>query len=39
MQEQVAERDNNSNIENKQEFKKILNIYNKDPQGLTYKIK
>ena len=25
----IAERDNNSNIINKQEFKKILNIYNK----------
>ena len=25
----IAERDNNGNIINKQEFKKILNIYNK----------
>ena len=25
----IAKRDNNSNITNKQEFKKILNIYNK----------
>jgi len=35
----VAERDNNGNIEDKWEFKKILNVYNKDPQGLTYEIK
>ena len=27
--DRIAERDNNSNIIDKQEFKKILNIYNK----------
>jgi len=27
----VAERDNNGNIEDKWEFKKILNVHNKDP--------
>jgi len=31
MQGQVAKRDNNGNIEDKWEFKKIFNIYNKDP--------
>ena len=37
----IAERDNNGNITDKQEFKKILNIYNKqmDKHGLTYYIK
>jgi len=37
----IAERDNNSNITDKWEFKKILNIHNKqmDEHGLTYYIK
>ena len=37
----IAKRDNNSNIINKQEFKKILNIYNKqmDKHSLIYYIK
>ena len=37
----IAERNNNSNIIDKQEFKKILNIYNKqrDEHGLIYYIK
>ena len=37
----IAERDNNSNIIDKWEFKKILNIYNKqiDKHSLTYYIK
>ena len=37
----IAERDNNGNIINKQEFKKILNIYNKqiDKYSLIYYIK
>ena len=37
----IAERDDNSNITNKQEFEKILNIYNKqmDKHGLIYYIK
>ena len=37
----IAERDNDSNITDKQEFKKNLNIYNKqrDEHGLTYYIK
>ena len=37
----IAERDNNSNILDKWEFKKILNIYNKqiDKYGLIYYIK
>ena len=39
VQGQVAEKDNNGNIEDKWEFKKILDIHDKDPQGLTYEIK
>ena len=37
----IAKRDNNSNITNKWEFKKILNIYNKqiDKYSLIYYIK
>ena len=37
----IAKRDNNGNIINKQEFKKILNIYNKqmDKYSLIYYIK
>ena len=37
----IAKRDNNGNITNKQEFKKIFNIYNKqiNKHGLTYYIK
>ena len=37
----IAERDNNSNIIDKQEFEKILNIHNKqiDKYGLIYYIK
>ena len=37
----IAKRDNNSNIINKWEFEKILNIYNKqiDEHGLIYYIK
>ena len=37
----IAKRNNNGNIINKQEFKKILNIYNKqiDEYGLIYYIK
>ena len=37
----IAERDNNGNITDKWEFKKILNIYNKqmDKHGLIYYIK
>ena len=37
----IAERDNNSNITDKWEFKKILNIYNKqmDKYSLIYYIK
>ena len=37
----IAKRDNNSNIINKQEFKKILNMYNKqiDEHSLIYYIK
>ena len=37
----IAERDNNGNITNKWEFKKILNVYNKqiDKYGLIYCIK
>ena len=37
----IAKRDNNSNITDKQEFKKIFNVYNKqiDKYGLTYYIK
>ena len=37
----IAERDNNSNIINKWEFEKILNIHNKqiDKYGLIYYIK
>ena len=37
----IAERDDNSNIINKWEFEKILNIYNKqmDKYSLTYCIK
>ena len=37
----IAERDNNGNIINKQKFKKILNVYNKqiNKYGLIYYIK
>ena len=37
----IAKRDNNGNIINKQEFKKIFNVYNKqiDKYGLIYYIK
>ena len=37
----IANRDNNSNITDKWEFEKILNIYNKqmDKHGLIYYIK
>ena len=37
----ITKRDNNSNITDKQEFKKIFNIYNKqiDKYGLIYYIK
>jgi 2-hydroxy-3-keto-5-methylthiopentenyl-1-phosphate phosphatase len=37
----IAKRDNNSNITDKWEFKKIFNIYNKqrDKHGLIYYIK
>ena len=39
--DRIAKRDNNGNITNKQKFKKILNIYNKqmDKHGLIYYIK
>ena len=37
----ITKRDNNSNIIDKQEFKKIFNVYNKqiDKYGLIYYIK
>ena len=39
--DRIAKKNNNGNIINKQEFKKILNIYNKqrDEHGLIYYIK